>query len=109
MNKSVPFAYVIAGTVVGALSGYGVAMIQAVSDLRIMNQWDLAYGYDYEGFSSTYVAASVALGLCAFGTAVWRRRPASVGMTQTETVNGIDQLLDQARANRKEEQQPVAV
>lgn len=77
-----------------------------------MNQWDLAYAYNYEGFSAGYVATCLVAGFAAFAVAAWRRNSVAVATpSATDGLEGLDELLGQARSQVSAEagQEPVAV
>ena len=112
MNRSLPSFYVVAGLVVGAVCGYGAATVQAVSDLRILNQWDIAYAYNYEGFNSAYVVACVAAGFASFAAFCYHRSASNAvtgGVAAETGLEGLDEFIERAETEKSTRQEAVPV
>lgn len=109
MNRSLPSFYVVAALVVGTVCGYGAATIQTVADLRIFNQWDVAYGYNYEGFSSAYVVACLAAGFAAFAALCYRNSSTATAAAAETGLEGLDEFINRAEAEKSTRQEAVPV
>ena len=112
VDKTKNRVFFYASMFVGVMCGYSASTIETVSKIKASNWLEPSImNYDFEGFNSGYVAISIALGVCALSYAQYRM---NCGVTvssnaKSDGADGIDELLDQARASKSELEQPVAV
>lgn len=112
VDKTKNSVFFFAALFVGALCGYTASLIATVSDIKSANRLEPSImNYDFEGFNSGYVVVSIALGICALSYAHYRMNSAETAPSDSKFsgADGIDELMDQARASNIESQQPVAV